>query len=129
MILIDTHIWIWWSIQPGKLTSDQQNAIRSEQDGIIGVSAISCWEVAKLTQLARIDLGMPISDWIGLALSYPGVQLLPLTPQIAIASTQLLGDFRSDPADEILVATARLYECSLVTSDRKIRAYAHVSTI
>lgn len=129
MILIDTHIWLWWTLEPGKLTSIQHATLAEHEADIIGISAISCWEVAKLAQLGKIQLNRPTSDWITLALQYPGVQLLPLTPAIAITSTQLPDGLRSDPADEILVATALIYDCLFVTSDRKLRAYKHVRTV
>ena len=129
MILIDPHIWLWWATDPGRLSEAQIEAIESHESDIIGVSAISCWEVAKLVQIGRISLGRSVREFLALALSYPGIQLLPLTPEIAVASTQLPGEFRSDPADEILVATARIHRCSLVTSDRKLQAYRAVRTI
>lgn len=62
------------------------------------------------------------------ALRLPGIQLIDLTPRIAIASTQLPGRFHRDPADQILVATARIYDVELATSDYKIQQYAHVRT-
>ena len=129
MILIDTHIWLWWATDLGRLSEAQIEAIESHESDIIGVSAISCWEVAKLVQIGRISLGRSVREFLALALSYPGIQLTPLTPEIAVASTQLPGEFRSDPADEILVATARIHRCSLVTSDRKLQAYRAVRTI
>lgn len=129
MILIDTHIWIWWVLEPARLQPAHQTIIEEHRAGIVGVSVISCWEVAKLVQLERLQLSRPVAQWIALALGYPGVRLLPLTPEVAVASTQLPDGFRSDPADEILVATARLHKCPLVTMDRKIRSYAHVQTI
>jgi len=64
--------------------------------------------------------------WLTQALNYPGVQLLELTPQIAVESTQLPGEFHKDPADQIIVATARIYNSPLVTLDGRILAYSHV---
>ncbi len=129
MILIDTHIWLWWTLEPNKLSLAQRASLSENEADIIGVSAISCWEVAKLAQLGKIQLNHSTSDWISTALQYPGVQLLPLTPAIAISSTQLPDGLRSDPADEILVATALTYDCLFVTSDRKLRDYKHVKTV
>jgi len=74
-------------------------------------------------------LSRPVDRWLALALRFPGVQLLPLTPEIAVASTQLPGSFHRDPADQIIVATARLHGCPLVTSDSKILDYPHVEII
>lgn len=129
MILIDTHIWVWWVSQPTRLSQAQREAMQANENAVIGVSAISCWEIAKLVQGGRLDLQRPVQDWFTLALDYPGVQLLSLTPQIALLSTQLQGGFRSDPADELIIATALAFNCPLLTKDQKIRNYAYVQTI
>lgn len=113
MILIDTHIGIWWVSQPDRLSQPQRAALQANKKDVIGVSAISCWEVAKLVQGGRLDLQRPFQDWFALALGYPGIQLLPLTPQIAILSTQLQDHFRSDPADELIIATALTFLIAL----------------
>jgi len=71
----------------------------------------------------------PLSEWIEQALTYPGIVLLPLTSEIIVESVQLPGAFHKDPADQIIVATARLNDCPLLTADGKIQQYAHVATI
>jgi len=76
-----------------------------------------------------LELPSSLEEWFEQALNYPGVQLLALTPEIAIESTRLPGEFHRDPADQMIVATARIYGCSLVTSDEKILNYSHVTTI
>lgn len=129
MIVIDTHIWLWWVLDPKPLTRRQMEALQAHEQDVIGVSVISCWEIAKLVQLGRIELKRPLKTWLEIALGYPAIQVLPLTPEIAMLSTQLPDGFRSDPADEIIVATALHYDCSLLTSDSKMREYAHVRTI
>lgn len=96
---------------------------------MVGISAISCWEVAKLVERGRLTLPRPVDEWLSLALGYPGVRLVGLSPEIVVASTQLPGEFHKDPADQIIVATARVHDCPLVTSDEKIAAYEHVETI
>ena len=128
MIVLDTHAWIWWVDGDERLTLAQRDAIAAEEANLIGVSAISCWEVAKLVELGRVALSCSLEEWLDQALSYPGVQLIALTPEIATESTRLPGDFHRDPADQIIVATARVYGCSLVTSDEKILKYPHVMT-
>jgi PIN domain nuclease of toxin-antitoxin system len=75
-----------------------------------------------------LTLPIPITEWFGRALAYPGVRLLALTPEIVIESTQLPAPFHKDPADQIIVATARVYSCPLVSLDRKIQTYSHVIT-
>ncbi len=129
MIILDTHIWIWWVHDDSKLTTTQRSIITAHEQDTIGISAISCWEVAKLVEIGRLTLARPLSEWTNLALSYPGVSLIELTPQIAIESTQLPGTFHRDPADQIIVATARVFDIPLVTSDTKILSYPHVTTI
>ena len=86
-------------------------------------------EDPKLVQIGRLALPLPVGDWIDVALSYPGVRLLDLTPRIAVASTQLPGEFHRDPADQIMVATAREYDVELVTVDERILNNPHVRTI
>lgn len=94
-----------------------------------GVSVFSCWEVAKLVELGRIELPDPVEVWMRRALAYPGIQLLDLTPAIAIESTQLPGSFHRDPADQIIVATARVLDCPLATVDTRILDYLHVKLL
>lgn len=129
MIMLDTHIWVWWVLDIAKLTAAQRQALADNERGRIGVSVISCWEVANMAERNRFQSAVPVSEWMDTALRYPGVELLALTPEIAVASTQLPGDFHRDPADRIIVATARAHQCPLVTSDRPIRRYPYVETI
>ena len=126
MILLDTHIWVWWIHDDLQLKEQQKRLIKDNEEQGLGISVISCWEVAKLVEYKRLTLPCPISDWFEQALSYPGIQLLSLTPRIAVESTQLPGTFHRDPADQIIVATARIYDCELLTADDKILKYPHV---
>ncbi len=125
MIILDTHIWIWWVAGSTQLPADCQALLQAEAANGLGVCAISCWEVAKLVELGKLQLTRPVDQWLAQAVQ-PPIQLLPLTPEVAVTSTQLPGTFHRDPADQMIVATARLYHCPLVTLDRLIRAYPHV---
>lgn len=129
MIVLDTHIWVWWVHGDEHLTQTQIEVIAAHEAEVIGVSVISCWEIAKLVEYGRLELPCPLEEWFEQALSYPGIHLLPLTPEIAIESTRLPGEFHRDPVDQIIVATARVYNCPLVTSDERILNYPHVTTI
>jgi len=129
MIILDTHIWIWWVHQPDLLTEIQIETIAAQESEIIGVSAISCWEIAKLVEYQRLALPCSLEEWFEEALNYPGIELISLSPKIAIESTRLPGNFHKDPADQIIVATARIYNCPLVTLDKKILDYPYVKTI
>lgn len=129
MIVLDTHAWVWWTIDPSQLSEVQRQAIADNEEDGIGVSVISCWEIAKLREYGRLELPVELSEWFDAALAYPGVSLLNLTPEIAIESTKLPGEFHRDPADQMIVATARFYECPLATTDREILRYEHVQTV
>lgn len=126
MIVLDTHIWIWTVDQNPKLTSDYEQVIRQHEARGLGVSVISCWEAAKLVEVGRLQFSIPVQDWIKQALNYPNIQLLDLTPEIAVESTKLPSGFHKDPADQIIAATARIYNVPIVTADVKIRNYKHV---
>ena len=90
--------------------------------------AISCWEVAKLAELGRLHLSVAVDQWLAQAL-LPPIQFLPLTPEVAVGSTQPPGVFHHDPADQLIVAAAQFYDCPLVTLGRQIRAYPHVRLV
>jgi PIN domain nuclease of toxin-antitoxin system len=126
VILLDTHIWVWWVHENPRLPERHQAYIAAEAANGLAVSAISCWEVAKLVQKGRLTLPLPVRDWLEQALGPSGIQLLPITPAIAAESASLPGDFHRDPSDQIIVATARVHDIPLVTVDGDIRAYPHV---
>ncbi len=127
MIVVDTHVWIWWVHQDDRLIPQAKDFIVQHETRRIGVSAISCWEVAKLVERGRLRLPMAVDEWLHAALAYPGMTLLPLTPEIAADACCLPGSFHNDPADQIIVATARAHGSQLVTMDRRILAYPHVN--
>jgi PIN domain nuclease of toxin-antitoxin system len=126
VIVLDTHVWVWWVHGDPQLPPDVAQVVAAYEAVGLGVSVISCWEVAKLVEYGRLNLPLAVGDWTTQALAYPGVRLLELTPEIAVESTQLPPPFHKDPADQIIVATARIHGVPLVTCDAKIRAYAHV---
>ncbi len=94
----------------------------------LGISVISCWQIAKLVEKQRLGLTMPVEDWLTLALAYPDVVLIDLTIPIIVQSTKLI-NFHKDPADQIIVSTAKVYNCPLFTLDRKILEYRDVQTL
>ena len=126
MIMLDTHVWIWLADESDRLTSVHQQKIDEHRSSGLGVSAISCWEVAKLVEYGRLRLACTVEEWMEAALGLPGIHLVELTPRIAIESTQLPGEFHRDPADQIIVATARIHDLELLTVDEKILKYPHV---
>lgn len=128
MIVLDTHIWVWWVQNDVRLTQKHQNWLQQYESQGLGVSIISCWEVAKLVENSRLTLPVTVEEWITTALAYPGVQLINLTIPIIIESTKLTG-FHRDPSDQIIVATARINGYPLLTADAKILAYPDVQTL
>jgi PIN domain nuclease of toxin-antitoxin system len=125
-LLLDTHVWIW--IMEGTSAELSPSAIAkirgSSRTEHLLVSAISVWEVAMLDVKGRITLSMDCSTWVERALAAPGLEFVALSPTIAIQSTRLPGDPPSDPADRMLIATAREMGARLVTRDRRLIDYA-----
>ena len=129
MIVIDTHIWVWWLNNDSQLPAKHKELLRVEESNGVGVSVLSCWEVAKLVERGRLALKGGVSVWMKRAVARPNTNLLALTPEIAIESTQLPGTFHKDPADQIIVATARIYDAPLMTLDANILAYSYVKLL
>ncbi|MGI8408267.1 MAG: type II toxin-antitoxin system VapC family toxin [Pyrinomonadaceae bacterium] len=126
MILLDSHTWIWHVQGEKQLPRSHAEIILQNESVGIGVSMISLWEIAKAVESGGLRLPISVEDWLDMALAYPGIKLLPLTPRIVVESTKLPSGFHKDPADQIIVATARVYDCPLLTSDKKILNYPHV---
>lgn len=126
MIVLDTHAWIWWASEPARLGRRGRAAIDAADR--IGVPAVCAFEVAAAVSRGRITLDRAPLEWIEQALALPHVELLPLSPPVAVKATQL-GAFHGDPADRLIVATAVLAGATLVTKDQNIRAYGAVSSI
>lgn len=129
MILLDTHTW-WWAIsEPENLSAPAQRLIADTLSGQHCVASISLWEFAMMVQRGRIQLTITPQEWFSFALGTANTQVLPLSADIALDSCNLPGAFHKDPADRLIVATARTYHLLLVTKDSKIRDYKHVETI
>jgi PIN domain nuclease of toxin-antitoxin system len=125
-LLIDTHYWIW--LQAGsrdRVTAGSLEIIlEAAGQSNLFLSVFSVWELGMLESKRRVHLHTTCAQWVEEALAMPGLSLAPLTPAIALESTRLPGSFHGDPADRIIVATARAMNARLLTSDRNIRAYA-----
>lgn len=129
MIVLDTHVW-WWALsEPHHLSRAATEAIQDTPREQVRVAAISLWELALLFHRQRIVLEIPPQAWFRHALEGTGFQVEPLTPAVALEAYHLPEPFHRDPADRLIVATARILGARLVTKDRLIRDYAHVATI
>jgi PIN domain nuclease of toxin-antitoxin system len=131
--LLDTHAWLWGVLGDVRLGRKARRAVASTTERTkIGLAAISLKEAAWLLAHQRIVLSAPASawpDWLRAAANAPGLEVLPLTVEIAIASEQLPASFPKDPADRLIVATARLHGLTLITADGALRGQAHVPTL
>ncbi len=131
MILLDTHILIWWVSGSGQLSANAKRAIDTtlNADREVIVSSISVWEIAMLINRGRLVLSMDIDNWIGELTQIEGLGFIPVDNEIGVKSTKLPGRFHKDPADRMIVATAHKFAVPLVTADEKIRNYEHVRSI
>lgn len=127
MIILDTHAWIWWLTESPKLSLKATEAIKNNT--LIGIPAISCWELSMLVSKNRIKLSMDVQIWMSLAFQNPKVKLLPLTPEIAVLSTRLPGEFHGDPADRLIVASSLVHQVSLISKDEKIKRWGYLPVI
>ena len=128
--ILDTHVWIWWHSRPEKL-SERVRELIADSRGYeeLLLSAISPWEFSRLVERGRLSVAGEPEVWLSEALKMPGLRLVPLSPRIALRSTTLPPPFHNDPADQILVATAREERAVLLTADRLLLDYPHVETL
>ena len=130
-ILLDTHAWLW--LMTGAADRFSQATLElveaAARAGAVLIPAIAVWEVAMQDAKGRITLDAPCDIWVERALSAPGVRLIPLSPRIAVDSTRLPGRFHGDPADRMIVATARATQATLITCDGKILEYAKLGYV
>lgn len=130
MIVLDTHTLVWWVTGDPLLSKAAKSAIdRTKRRGEIIVSSMSAWEIALLVERDRLVLTMDVDSWLATVGEIEQVRFLPVDVEIATKSVSLPGQFHKDPADRMIVATARKLAVPLVTKDEKMRAYPHVKTI
>ena len=126
--LLDTNAWIWALEAPEKLP-DPIRAMLLESDHLpFGLAAISPWEVGKKASKGLLHLSMPVRQWVAHATQAPFIELLPLSVDIALESAHLPSSFHKDPADQMIVATARVHSLVLISADQRLRDYPHVQT-
>lgn len=132
MILLDTHVLVWWLNGGFELSAAARAAIDGEisrEEGQVMVSSITAWELAMLVQRQRLILRMDLESWLATAARIPQLRFIPVDNTIAINAAVLPEPFHKDPADRIIVATARALAAPLVTADERIRAYPQVRSI
>ncbi len=128
MIVLDTHAWLWWLSEPERLSRAAHQAIdRSDR---VGISPISCWELATKVTRGKLELDRPLHTWMRQALAHPRSVVAALTPEVAVLAGELgEAGFHGDPADRMIAATAIVNDTVLVTKDARLRAVARVRTV
>ncbi|MBU2523792.1 type II toxin-antitoxin system VapC family toxin [Patescibacteria group bacterium] len=126
MIIIDTHIWLWFLKADKRLgNSEIVDFLKKEQKKSgLRMASISLWEISMLAAKKRIVSDKNLKTWINDALKLTNIKLINLNTDIAVDTYKLPGKFHGDPADRIIVATARHLNAKLVTADKKIIEYA-----
>ena len=123
-LLLDTHALVWLAVGDARLSAAARKRIESAaQHQQLWVSAITPWEIGMLVAKGRLVLDRDVMDWVAAALALPGIRLAPLDPAVAVASTRLPGELHGDPADRLIVATARRLGATLVTADAALLSY------
>jgi PIN domain nuclease of toxin-antitoxin system len=120
--LLDTHIWVWWLTAGPGLTARERAALDSAASaGALFLSAISLWEAQMLHAKGRLELPLAFPDWLRRAAAPPVVTVLPLDIPVVTAISNLPARFHGDPADRLIVATAKVHQLPLATYDVRIR--------
>lgn len=119
MVLLDTHIWIWWISGSNQLTPEERNFLDTLSEPP-AIAAVSLWELSLLFQLERISLNLPIFEWLDFATKPSLVQIIDCSPQIAKELLKLPANMHRDPADRLILATAKANELELITRDKTL---------
>lgn len=128
--VLDTHVLVWWVLEDPSLSGAQRAILdgASAEDPVL-VADITLWEIANLTLLGRLELDLPLGDWLERATAPPLVRVQPITSAIAAEVAALPRGFTRDPADRLIVATARVLGSTLLTRDGRIVRAGVVPTV
>jgi len=130
MIVLDTHVWVWWVSGVEELSPRAAELIAAAmRDRALHVSCISVWEVAMLVRGGRLVLTMDVEDWVARSEALPFLRFVPVENRIALGAVRLPEPLHRDPADRIILSTARALGAAVVTRDERLWSYPHVETI
>jgi PIN domain nuclease of toxin-antitoxin system len=130
VIVLDTHVLLWWVSGEVQLSKKAKAAIERERsEGELIVSSISAWEISLLVKRERLSISTDVNSWLATVNEIEALRFVPVDNEIALKAVELPGEFHKDPAARMIVATARALAAPLITKDQKIRDYAHVKTI
>jgi PIN domain nuclease of toxin-antitoxin system len=130
-VLLDTHILIWWLLDSRRLGTEQVRILEAlESRGEpLAISAITLWEIAVMVARGRLEIADSLDNWLDQIETHPLIVVMPLTARIAAEGARLGEDFQEDPADRMIVATARVHGLRLLTVDNRIRRWAKVPIV
>lgn len=121
-VLLDTHVWLWWLLGSGRLQQRERTALdRLALGADLRLAEVSLWEAQMLHAKRRLVLDRPFYVWIREAASVDVIEIVPLDVEVVVALDSLPASFHGDPADRLIVATARAHGLPLATYDRGIR--------
>ncbi len=121
-VLLDTHVWLWWILGSNRLPARERVALdRLASRAALRLAAVSLWEAQMLHAKGRLTLDRPFDVWIRDAAAAAVVEIAPLDVEVVVALDGLPASFHGDPADRLIVATARAHRFRLATHDRAIR--------
>ena len=124
-LLLDTHTWLWLATGDDQLPVPIRRAIeRYEAKGQLFVAAVSRLELATIWRRGRVILPLPLEEWLARALAEAGIGLVAISPRIAAETARLPEGFHGDPADRLIVATARIENLTLCTHDKEVLRHA-----
>lgn len=131
MITLDTHALIWWLSNKKQLSTKARRLLdrESTESQSLCVSSISIWEISMLVLKKRLELTLNLEDWVTHVEAVDAIRFIPVSNKIALRSSQLPAPMHQDPADRIIIATARELGTQLVTADERIRGYALIDTL
>jgi PIN domain nuclease of toxin-antitoxin system len=130
MILLDTHVLVWWLSSPKLLSTKARKLVDSGvADSSLKVSAITAWEIAMLVAQRRLRLGVPPNEWIPRAAALPFLEFVPVDVRIALRTAELPGELHADPADRMIAATALERGWTLVTKDERLQSCRFLRTV
>jgi PIN domain nuclease of toxin-antitoxin system len=127
LVLLDTHVLLWWVLEPRRLSRPAARALRGAQR--LHVADITLREIAVLTSSGRVELDRDVGEWVRQAIDDFALEVVAISPAIAARSTRVAQNFHGDPADQLIAATAIELDVPLVTADEQLRASPAVRTI
>ena len=130
-LVLDTHALVWWVSSPGELSRKAARALEKalNDEALVFASSVSIWEIGMLMRKGRLALPASLSDWVRTVEAIPLLRFEPVGNSVAVDSVQLPDFTHPDPADRLIVATARALDATLITKDQVLRRYRHVRSL